>query len=64
MDEETHHFECPFCTSHDVSRMYLASVNLDSCECVSCGARWEQDATTGAYRGRASRSSVMLPRRP
>jgi hypothetical protein len=46
-------------TSHDayeVQRLYLGSLHLDSCECASCGARWDQDPRSGAYRGRVSRS--------
>jgi len=43
--------------------MYVASAAIDSCECLSCGARWDQDTETGKYIGRADRSSV-LARRP
>jgi hypothetical protein len=42
--------------------MFLGSVQLDSCECAACGARWDQDPETGAFRGRASRASVVVPR--
>jgi len=58
------HLQCPYCASYDVSRMYLASVHLDSCECCACGARWDEDTASGQYRGRADRSSVLMPRRP
>jgi hypothetical protein len=47
---------CPFCAAYEVDRLYLASFNLDSCECGSCGARWDQDPDTGMFRGRASRA--------
>ena len=30
--------------------------------CVSCGARWDEDAASGEFRGRAMRSSVLAPR--
>jgi hypothetical protein len=56
------HFQCPYCESFEVDRLYLASLNLDSCVCLACAARWDEDATSGEFRGRASRSSVMAPR--
>jgi transcription elongation factor Elf1 len=56
------HFMCPFCNSNEVDRLYLASLVLDSCACLSCGARWDEDARSGEFRGRSSRSSVMAPR--
>ena len=56
------HLSCPFCNSYDVTRLYIASLKMDSCECLSCGARWDEDARSGEYLGRANRSSVMLPR--
>lgn len=60
--DATSHFSCPFCTSHEVDRLYLASLHLDSCACLSCGARWDEDAESHAFRGRASRSSILAPR--
>jgi len=57
-----HHLGCPFCTSYGVARLYIASVHLDSCQCEACGARWDEDPATGAYRGRSSRESVMTRR--
>jgi len=59
---EAAHFQCPFCNSYDVCRLYLASVRLDSCECATCGARWEEDAGNRRYRGRADRTSIFIPR--
>jgi Zn ribbon nucleic-acid-binding protein len=53
---------CPFCNSYDVGRLFLASLNLDSCECVACGARWDEECGSGEYRGRSQRSSVLMPR--
>jgi hypothetical protein len=50
------HLCCPFCAAYEVQRLYLGSLHLDSCECGSCGARWDQDPRSGAYRGRMSRS--------
>lgn len=55
-------FQCPYCNSYEVARMFLASVNLDSCECTSCGARWDEDCGSGAYKGRGNRASVLMPR--
>lgn len=62
-DEGTGRFQCPFCNSYDVSRLFVASLRMDSCECSACGARWDEVAGSGEYRGRATRSSVLLPRR-
>ena len=56
------HLMCPFCNSYDVTRMFVGSINVDSCECVSCGARWDEDKVSGEYKGRAHRASVLLPR--
>ena len=60
--QDNEHFQCPYCSSYDVERLFLASLRLDSCACLTCGARWDEDATSGEFRGRASRSSVMSPR--
>jgi transposase-like protein len=62
LSDGTGHLQCPFCNSYEVERLYLASLRLDSCACQSCGASWDEDPVTGAYRGRASRSSVVTPR--
>ena len=62
MTADAAHFECPFCTSHEVDRLYLASLRLDSCACLSCGARWDEDAESGEFRGRGPRSSILAPR--
>ncbi|MDQ1437806.1 MAG: hypothetical protein QOK43_1435 [Acidimicrobiaceae bacterium] len=56
------HFACPFCNSYDVSRLFVASVGIDSCECLSCGARWDQERASGKYCGRSDRGSVLAPR--
>jgi hypothetical protein len=42
--------------------MFVASANLDSCECLACGARWDEDRQSGAYLGRGARSSVLVNR--
>jgi transcription elongation factor Elf1 len=60
--ESKRHLACPFCNSYDVSRLFVASLQMDSCECESCGARWDEDAVSGEYKGRANRSSVIVPR--
>ncbi|MBA2283154.1 MAG: hypothetical protein H0W25_18245 [Acidimicrobiia bacterium] len=56
------HFTCPFCNSHEVDRLFLASLRIDSCACLSCGARWDEDCESGEFRGRATRSSILAPR--
>ncbi len=60
--ESSTHLACPFCRSYATARLYLASLNLDSCVCQACGARWDEDADTGEFRGRSSPSSVLTPR--
>jgi hypothetical protein len=56
VSEPAGHLQCPFCSAYEVERLYLATLRLDSCECLSCGARWDEEAGTGTYRGRASRA--------
>jgi hypothetical protein len=56
------HFACPFCNSHEIDRLYIPAVRIDSCACLACGARWDEDAESGTFRGRAARSSVLAPR--
>ena len=53
---------CPFCSGYAIGRMYVASTSLDSCECLACGARWDEDAKTGEYRGRSTRASGLIHR--
>jgi hypothetical protein len=48
---DAEHFQCPYCESFEVDRLYLASLKLDSCVCLACGARWDEDAKSGAFRG-------------
>jgi hypothetical protein len=55
---------CPFCAGYEISRLYIASIDVDACECASCGARWEEERASGEYRGRSPKASVLLPRRP
>ena len=56
-----HHLACPFCSSYEVDRMFVASTRVDACQCTTCNARWDEDPVTGEYRGRADRSSVIVP---
>lgn len=62
MQEKGRRFQCPFCNSYDVARLYVASTSIDSCECATCAARWDEEPSSGRYRGRANRASVMTPR--
>ena len=62
MGEDSEHFQCPYCSSFEVDRLFLASLGLDSCACLTCGARWDEDAVSGEFKGRSSHSSVMTPR--
>jgi hypothetical protein len=61
MTDDTGHLQCPFCSSYEVARMYLASIHLDACECGACGARWDEEPDSGAYRGLSGRSSAVTP---
>lgn len=63
VSEDSHRLQCPFCEGYDVDRLYLASVQLDSCACASCGARWDERINTGAFAGRGSSATVLSPRR-
>lgn len=62
MDDATGHMQCPFCEAYEVDRLFIGSLRVDSCTCQACGSRWDEDTTTGRYRGRGSVESVMAPR--
>ena len=62
MDNSTGHLQCPFCGAYGVDRLFIGSLRVDSCTCQGCRARWDEDTTTGRYRGRGSVESVMAPR--
>lgn len=56
---------CPACRALDVARLYLATEQLDSCECRSCGALWEEDPTSGSFYGPGSpRTMATIRPRP
>jgi hypothetical protein len=56
------HLQCPFCNGYEVDRLYLASLDLDSCVCAACGARWDEKRDTGDYAGRGTKASVFTRR--
>ena len=58
------HLQCPFCNEYEVDRLYLASLDMDSCVCAGCGARWEERYQSGDFAGRGDPSSVLSRRRP
>jgi ribosomal protein L37AE/L43A len=62
MSSSTRHLQCPFCEAYEVERLYLGSLHIDSCSCLACGARWDEDVSTGRYRGRGSADSVITRR--
>ncbi len=62
MDQPAGHLQCPFCEAYEVDRLYLASSRLDSCACAACGARWDEDPVSGAYRGRGFELGSVPPR--
>jgi hypothetical protein len=57
------HLQCPFCSGYDVDRLYLASLDVDSCVCTTCGARRDEKHETGDFVGRGTKASV-IQRRP
>ena len=63
-DTDSGHFACPFCNSYDVNRLYIAGADVDSCDCSSCGARWDQERSSGKYLGRSDRQSILARRPP
>ncbi|HEX5365883.1 MAG TPA: hypothetical protein VFW63_04375 [Acidimicrobiales bacterium] len=63
MDDHTGHLQCPFCGAYEVDRLFIGSLHVDSCTCHACGSRWDEDASTGEYRGRGEAESVIVPRR-
>ena len=63
MTDNAGHLQCPFCEAYEVERLYLGSIQVDSCTCQACGARWDEDVQTGRYRGRGDVDSVITPRR-
>jgi hypothetical protein len=62
MDDSTGHLQCHFCGAYEVDRLFIGSLRVDSCTCQACGARWDEDVSTGRYRGRGGIESVMAPR--
>lgn len=52
--------QCPFCTSYDVARLFVASLDLDACACASCSACWDEERGSGRYRGRSDRASILM----
>jgi transposase-like protein len=59
-DEPGVHFQCPYCNSYDVDRLYVGTVKVDSCACASCGSRWDEEC--GGDRGRyeARPDSILM----
>lgn len=56
--------QCPFCASYDVERLFIASLRVDSCACVACQGRWDEDREAGApVEANPDRRSILGPRR-
>jgi hypothetical protein len=55
--------QCPFCGGYDVERLYLASLQVDACACLSCSARWDERVSSGEFIGRGSKATILSPRR-
>jgi hypothetical protein len=58
------HLQCPFCSGYDVDRLYLATLDVDSCVCAGCGARWDEKHETGDFVGRGVKASILTRRSP
>ena len=56
------HLQCPFCSGYEVDRLYLASLDVDSCACSACGARWDEKHDTGDFVGRGSKATIFTRR--
>jgi hypothetical protein len=54
--------QCPYCSGYEVRRLYLGTLDVDACDCRACGARWDERRSDGAFLGRGSRTTVLLPR--
>ncbi|MGH9177083.1 MAG: hypothetical protein ACRD0N_00820 [Acidimicrobiales bacterium] len=52
--------QCPFCNSYDVARLFVASLDLDACQCAACGSRWDEERSSGRYCGRSDRASIVV----
>ena len=59
VSSDSGHLQCPFCSGYGVDRLYLASLDLDSCACSACGARWDEDHDTGDYAGRGTKATIF-----
>jgi transcription elongation factor Elf1 len=59
-DESGVHFQCPFCNSYDVDRLYVGAVNVDSCACAACGSRWDEECSRERSRYRARSDSILM----
>ena len=64
IEGEPGHLQCPFCGCYVVSRLFVGAVNLDSCECADCGARWDEQKGSGNFCGRSAPSSYLVRLRP
>jgi hypothetical protein len=53
------HLCCPYCGAYGVERLFLVPARVDSCECASCSARWDEDPVTGEFKGRSGRQSAV-----
>ena len=61
MAESAAHLACPYCGQYGALRLYLASARVDSCECTTCGARWDENPTTGEFLGRVAGQPALTP---
>ena len=42
-----------------LDRLYLATLRIDSCACLSCGARWDEDAESGYFALRVALAEAI-----
>ena len=60
--ERPGHLACPHCAAYDVERLFVASLRMDSCHCLTCGRRWDEELDTGHRRRPTGRASVLIQR--
>lgn len=55
------HLQCPFCHAYDVSRLFVATLAVDSCRCMTCGSTWEEHWGSGRYHRPSEQTSILVP---
>jgi len=45
-----------------VVRLHVVPLDMDTCDCRGCDARWDENRGSGVYRGQGRPSSVIAQR--